>query len=67
MLILKRKLGTADMRSKGEITIPKEARKYLGIKPGDRISLWWEDGKLTIKREKTTDEDFQPQSEELGT
>ena len=52
-------LGTAEIRSKGEITIPKEVRKYLKLEPGDRITLLWEEGKVIVKREKTVHEDFE--------
>ena len=53
-------LGTSQIRPRGEITIPKEAREFLKIKPGDKISLHWENGKVIIKKEKTIHEDFKP-------
>ena len=53
-------LGTAKIREKGQITIPEEVRRFLKIKPGDKISLLWEKGQVIIKREKTIHEDFEP-------
>ena len=54
-------LGEATLRPKGEITIPKEARKHLKIEPGDKISLQWENGQVIVKKVKTTKtyEDFE--------
>ena len=52
-------LGTAKIREKGQITVPEEVRKFLQLKPGDKISLVWEDKKVIVKREKVTHEDFE--------
>lgn len=38
------------MSSKGQITIPRSARKALGIKPGDRVSFEVRGGELVLKR-----------------
>ena len=46
-------LGTATIRPRGEITIPKEVRKQLGFKEGDRIIIVHEEGKIVIKKAKT--------------
>ena len=51
-------LGTTTIRPKGEITIPSQVRKYLGLKPGDKISLTWEKGKVIVRKVKTIHEDF---------
>jgi len=51
-------LGILKIRSKGEITIPKEVRKELNLKPGDRITLIFEKGQVIIKRTETTHSDF---------
>lgn len=56
-------LGTAEIRNKGEITIPKNVREFLKIKTGDKISMLWENGKVVVKREKTIYEDFKPESD----
>ena len=34
--------------SKGQTTIPVEVRKYLGLKPGDRVSYTMSDGKVEL-------------------
>jgi AbrB family looped-hinge helix DNA binding protein len=42
--------------SKGQVTIPKEVRDAVGIKPHDRIDFVVEDGYATLKRFPTLDE-----------
>jgi AbrB family looped-hinge helix DNA binding protein len=51
-------LGSAKIRKKGQITIPKTVSDYLKIKPGEKLVWIWEQGKVVIKREKTDYEDF---------
>ncbi len=34
-----RLLGIARLNEKGQLVIPKEAREYLGIGPGDRVLI----------------------------
>jgi len=51
-------LGTAKMRNKGQMTIPKEVCTYLDLKVGDSISLVVENKKIVLKREKIIHEDF---------
>lgn len=53
-------LGEAQLRKKGQITIPEEVRKYLKLKIGDKISLEWENGKVIVRKVKTVYEDFSP-------
>ena len=37
------------LTSKGQVTIPKEAREHLGLKPGDRVKFFIQpDGRLVI-------------------
>ncbi len=37
------------LTSKGQVTIPKEAREHLGLKPGDRVRFFIQpDGHLVI-------------------
>lgn len=38
------------MSSKGQITIPRSARKALGIEPGDRVSFEVRGDELILKR-----------------
>jgi antitoxin PrlF len=42
--------------SKGQVTIPKEVRDALGIKPHDRIDFVVEDGYATLRRLPTLEE-----------
>lgn len=32
-------LGVANLNEKGQLVIPKEAREFLGIGPGDRVLI----------------------------
>jgi len=36
-------MGIVKISSKGQITIPKEVREALGLKPGDRVEIRVED------------------------
>ncbi|MGA8532070.1 MAG: type II toxin-antitoxin system PrlF family antitoxin [Acidobacteriaceae bacterium] len=37
------------LTSKGQVTIPKEAREHLGLKPGDRVKFFIQpDGRVVI-------------------
>ena len=38
----------ARVTSKGQITIPREIRKKLGLKAGDKVLFVEEDGKITV-------------------
>lgn len=37
---------TSTLTRKGQVTIPSELRERLGLKEGDRITWWEEDGHL---------------------
>jgi AbrB family looped-hinge helix DNA binding protein len=37
------------MNSKGRVTIPKDIRKRLGLKPGDRVEFVVEEGRTVIR------------------
>ena len=39
---------------KGQITIPIEFRRLLGLKPRDKVSIEVEDGKLTVRPARYT-------------
>jgi antitoxin PrlF len=45
---------TAKITSKGQITLPKEVRKRLGIGPGDEIEFLEEDGRYLLKKKVKT-------------
>ena len=46
-LVRKRLLGT--MTSKGQTTVPKEVRDFLGLGEGAQVEWILEDGKATVK------------------
>ena len=44
-------MNTAKVTSKGQVTIPKQVRKLLAIKTGDRLAFELEeDGRLRVSR-----------------
>jgi len=44
------------LTSKGQITIPKEARELLGLRPGDRVKFVLQPGQLVmLPKAQTTD------------
>lgn len=51
-------LGTAKIRERGVITIPKEVRTYLNLDEGEKITLLVKNGEVVIKRHKDSYEDF---------
>lgn len=42
-------VGLGTIRYKGEITIPKEVRELLGVKPGDKIVLIQEHDQIVLR------------------
>lgn len=43
-------MPSSTMTSKGQVTVPKEIREYLRLKPGDRIDFVKEDsGRISLK------------------
>ena len=36
--------------SKGQVTIPKAVRDALGLKPGDKIEFWVDDGRVKFRK-----------------
>lgn len=44
---------------KGQITLPADVRRELGIKPGDRVSICLEHGVVQVKRLKALRDYFQ--------
>lgn len=47
MVVKKRMLGK--MTSKGQTTVPKEVREFLGLSEGAQVEWTIEDGKATVK------------------
>lgn len=46
------------MSSKGQVTIPKEVRETLGVKPGDLVKYEIENGVVSLKRVEPFDFEF---------
>jgi AbrB family looped-hinge helix DNA binding protein len=45
---------TAKVTSKGQVTIPKEIREKLGVRPGEAVGFEEKDGVLVITKVVTT-------------
>ena len=43
-------MATAKITSKGQITLPKEVRRRLGIGPGDEVDFIEENGVYVLKK-----------------
>ena len=43
-------MATAKITSKGQITLPKEVRRRLGVAPGDQVEFVEENGKYVLKK-----------------
>jgi antitoxin PrlF len=43
-------MQTSTLTSKGQVTIPVELRKRLGLHPGDQVGFVVEDGKVQLVR-----------------
>ena len=48
---------SAKVSSKNQISIPSEARRRLGIEPGDRLSVTVRDDELVLRRRPATASD----------
>ncbi len=44
---------TATMASKGQLTVPKESRDLLGLKPGDEVEIVSRSGDAVLRRRRT--------------
>ena len=49
----------ATITSKGQITIPQEVRRRLGLKQGDRVSFELEDGNTVLKPHHSSENPFE--------
>ena len=45
---------TSSVSPKGQITIPKQIRQMLGVKPKDRVTVTVENGAVRIRRTRAT-------------
>ena len=43
-------MATAKITSKGQITLPKEVRRRLGVGPGDELEFVEENGRYVLKK-----------------
>jgi AbrB family looped-hinge helix DNA binding protein len=43
-------MAIATLSSKNQIVVPREARKALGLKPGDKLLVVAHEGRLTVMR-----------------
>lgn len=50
--------ASSTISSKGQITVPIEVRRRLGVKQGDRVEFVVEEGKTILRPAKTSDNPF---------
>lgn len=50
--------ASSKISSKGQITVPLEVRKRLGVKEGDRVEFVVENGRTIIRPAQTDDNPF---------
>jgi AbrB family looped-hinge helix DNA binding protein len=43
-------MSTTTLSTKGRLTIPTEYRRALNLRPGDKVELTLEDGRLILER-----------------
>lgn len=51
-------MKASKLSSKGQVTIPKEVRKAIGLKPGDLVSYDVQDGIVILQRAEPFDSAF---------
>ncbi|CAN5824674.1 hypothetical protein BH23DEI1_BH23DEI1_24350 [soil metagenome] len=56
----------ATLTSKGQITIPKEVRRHLGLEKGDQVMFSIEDGRTILHPVPTTHQAFSTYAGALG-
>jgi len=42
--------GWTTLTSKGQVTIPKEIREQMGLKPFDKLRFYIEDGEIKVRK-----------------
>lgn len=50
--------SSSTISSKGQITVPAEVRRRLGVKPGDRVEFAFEQGKTVLRPARKTGNPF---------
>lgn len=61
-------MGTIEVDDRGRVTIPKEIRDRLGIRPGDEVTVEVVDGEIQLRPEISSiqtvsrDEDWGPEA-----
>jgi AbrB family looped-hinge helix DNA binding protein len=65
---------TSTISSKGQITVPVEVRRRLGLREGDRVRFVVKDGNVTVEPDRPQDNPFEkfigalsPQGQPDGT
>jgi len=43
-------MSTLTITTKGQVTLPAELRKSVGIEPGDKVVIEVEDGEIVVRR-----------------
>lgn len=51
-------MPSSTLSSKGQITVPVEVRKRLGLKPGDRVEFALDEGRTTLRRARGPENPF---------
>jgi AbrB family looped-hinge helix DNA binding protein len=57
---------TSRVTSKGQITIPQEIRRRLGLREGDQVEFVTEDRRTTVRRVKSKENPFKKYEGILG-
>ena len=45
--------------SKGQVTLPVDARHHIGVQPGDEIEYFFEDGQLIVRPSRKQENPFE--------
>ena len=51
--------NSSTISSKGQITVPREVRKRLGLEPGDRVEFVQEEGRTVIRPARSETNPFE--------